>query len=795
MRPSLLFVLAISFAVHAQDPAGCRRGFEAARQLFDTYDLIVYGDFNEDGAVDAVSDYALQSMTVRLNRGNGVFEPIPAPWAAAVGYRFAQMGLRAARDVDADGHLDLIFSNALLLGVLRGRGDGTFVTPGTVHTENIYNYTDWVLFDPGDGTVAFADVDSGVLRVVAMRNGQLTNVAAMPAIPPGWTAAHSVTPLVGGDFDGDGRGDLALPAIRDRSLEWIFYWNQGNFTFVPEAQRVQAEWGHGAGAADIDMDGRAEIVNAAGGMLVVVDVDDRRAVARAHSLPDLRGYSKFMTAADLDDDGRRDLVFAAEDGAAVIWSEATGFSGPDFVSLYDPWQGRTSCVVADVDADGTLDLSSGLSVAFGRHRSRKFEGAPAVPSTLIMGPWSIFACDVDGDGRTDAVIAPRHFAELEAMTATGHGFRRGWHTRLSTTYAHQVRALEDFDGDGHHDAAVDAGESGKPVVFFGDGGGSFSDSGLLLDAGRLVSAIVIDSGINGIAAATGANVQVLRIDRTRKVEVRTVATLAPGETFGFGDADGDGDSDLVLSLAEKNRFFENRGGAWQAPVPLPDFAGVTYVASADFDGDGRAELVLGDENHAHVYFQSAAGTYSKSDFSADGGNLTDFDRDGRMDLIYIGEGLVAFWRSTGTGMELVSSVRTASSDGAGFVTDVNGDGWPDVVALTYFGIEVLRNVCAPSQLRVTTFPRNPAPGQAVTVMATGESRSVLGFKVAVSGTNGTPCTQTIDPYGTTAQCTTGPLAAGTHHFTARYEDRFGHFEETIAVHVQPANAKRRAARH
>jgi hypothetical protein len=793
-RTAILFALAIPFVVHAQAPSSCSRGFEAAKQVLDTRRLTVYGDLNEDGAVDAVSDDGLNGISVRLNRGNGVFEEIATPWVAALDYRFASMSLRDARDVDDDGHIDLIFSSPLLLGVLRGHGYGFFATPGTVYSDTIYNNTDWVLFDgAGDGSVAFAHVQNGVLQVVRMQDRQLRLATSIPAVPAGYTT-NNAPYLAGGDFDGDGRGDLALVGRRGNSVEWIFHWNEGHFTFAPQPQATDwlAEYG---GTADVDGDGSAEIIAAAEGRLIVMNVSGRRAVAHSYSLPGLDGYPAFMTAVDLDHDGRRDLVFAVRDGAAVVWGETGGFSGPAIVSLYEPWQSRRSCVVADIDGDGSLDLSNGTSVVFGHPRSRAREGAPSVRVSLFHEGGSIFGRDVDGDGRTDAIVSPRHYVEMETLLASGDGFRRGWRTALPSTYQQQLRALEDFDADGRYDAAADSGTGGKPAIFFGTGDGCFS-SELLLDVGRLVSSIVIDGGTKAIAATTGADVQVVRIDKARKVDVRKVATLAAGETYAFGDADGDGDSDLVLSLKGKNLLLENRDGVWQPAVPLPDLQDVTFMASADFDGDGRVELALGFDGYTKVYFRSPSGVYTESNFFADGGRLTDFDRDGRMDVIYIDWGQVSFWRSTGSGMELVAGVKTGFSQGGGFVADVDDDGWPDVVALTYFGIEVLRNVCAPPPLRLTFYPRNPVAGQAVTVMATGQARSPFGFyTITLAGASDTPCTFGLDSRHTTARCTTGPLAVGVHQFTASFQDRFSHFEESIAVEVNAENGKRRSARH
>jgi hypothetical protein len=119
------------------------------------------GDFNHDDLSDlAVSGYGI---SVLLGNGNGTFQPARMV-AAAAGF-----GRIAATDLNGDGEIDLVFSDAESNAVLicRGKGDGTF------ELEAVFGA------GLGVGSAAPADFNHDGMMDLAVANGSSGTVSLL----------------------------------------------------------------------------------------------------------------------------------------------------------------------------------------------------------------------------------------------------------------------------------------------------------------------------------------------------------------------------------------------------------------------------------------------------------------------------------------------------------------------------------------------------------------------------------------------------------------------------------------
>ncbi len=168
----------------------------------------------------------------------------------------------------------------------------------------------------------------------------------------------------------------------------------------------------------------------------------------------------------------------------------------------------------------------------------------------------------------------------------------------------------------------------------------------------------------------------------------------------WGDYDGDGWLDLFVASALpsgfSNSLYHNlRDGTFEKIVTTPIYTdkptsdGSFGGAWADFDGDGKPDLVVGGPPHLWVYHNDGAGKFTKITTGALATysgypiwlSWGDYDNDGRMDLfvadwggtsqLFHNEGGGVFTKIPLTG---TASVQTAG----GYWGDYDNDGWLDL---------------------------------------------------------------------------------------------------------------------
>jgi hypothetical protein len=228
--------------------------------------FLTVGDFDGDGRPDIVFagfDYQEEGGFVSENGGIALPAPRPTNFALTL-FRNAGQGSFVATasyanptflsdlvtgDFDGDGHLDvaeLTSTNAWLLGVFYNTGDGHFADEATFGPN-----PDWGGFGlgvadfDGDGTDDLATVallhpnaaDEAIV-IEAWRGARDRSFAMVSTTI---TSIPDVYQVATGDFDGDGRPDVALalaPAGRGGGSPPVpvaVYANQGDGTFAAPA--------------------------------------------------------------------------------------------------------------------------------------------------------------------------------------------------------------------------------------------------------------------------------------------------------------------------------------------------------------------------------------------------------------------------------------------------------------------------------------------------------------------------------------------------------------------------------
>jgi hypothetical protein len=806
VRATLLLALMLAPRVEAQAIGPCRRGFEHTDRLIEISGGTLYADLNGDGLPDTITSSA-QSIDIELNRGGAVFEPVQRFNRFTTEPNLGFASLRAVKDLDGDGHHDLLFAHEAALAALPGEGGGTFSTKGALRVlERILNPGGWRVADlEGDGVPEIVAMAGRSFLVVQYRGGQIELAAELAAVPGNVTDMTS--PWVSGDFDGDGKEDL-LATVYDPATgrwKWLFYWSNGELRFTPSVA-VLSEPPTVLSAADIDGDGAHEIVGTFTDELLVVEATREAATERRLPIDLLPPNQRIDATADLDVDGVLDIVFAAALGAGVIWGDLTGFEA---ASTFAIPQGSDQVAVLDINGDSYLDLVVGRAVAYGRG-TRNVTAPRRYP--LVTNGGDFFRADVDEDGREDVIVTVE--GGTEVLFATSEGFRRGVRVKPGRSLTDEIHAVTDLDGDGHVDIAGNIGITvSGPALFFGNGPTltPVVSINVPTSSGRFAGSVILHAGQPAVMLLqTDRLLQTVAVTPERSLKIETVVTLAAGEVFQVIDADADGDSDLLVRNRNEYGIVENRDGTWLPATPIVQSTSnsVNGATGGDIDGDGASELLLWSNRNIRFYRRTGNGTYSElplfaSTVSITDVHVTDWDRDGLNDLVVVGPGhdresLVQLLRNEGTRF-VPAAAGTISKTRASYVTDFDSDGWPDLVAVTSFGVEIVRNVCAAPRVRVTAVPAMPRPGEPVTLLAFAVPVDDLQFTSTMTFRSdmGTLCEIQVEPFDyDLARCTIGPLPQGVHRVTASYPAQYSGLEEaSTVIVVAPPSTRRRSLRH
>jgi hypothetical protein len=306
-------------------------------------------DIDGDSDTDLVAVSGAATLSVLLNHGDGTFAP-------GAHYAGVGAGRLTGADLDADGDTDLaVTSNSV---------------PGTVS----------VLLNPGNGTFG-AHVQYGV-----------------GPLPTGITSA---------DFDGDGDIDLAASNSESHTVSLLL--NQGQGSFAPQVQYAAGPEPYSVTSADVDGDGDVDLAVAHrwdGTAAVLLNQGNGTYSAPMfHNVGSAWG-SADVTTADLDDDGRADLVtLGGNSEVAVLVNQGGGAFAPR--AKYPVGVAPARVVATDLDGDGDVDLAAVClvpkSVSLLLNRG---DGTFAPHQELGAGAhWrSMTHADFDGDGDRELAV-------------------------------------------------------------------------------------------------------------------------------------------------------------------------------------------------------------------------------------------------------------------------------------------------------------------------------------------------------------------------------------------------------
>jgi FG-GAP-like repeat len=283
--------------------------------------MVAVADLNNDGHPDLAIENTRNAVMVRLGDGAGGFG---AETRFNLNLGTDRPNAVIAKDLDADGNVDLVTANEASLSVLMGNGDGTF---GAATTRAILPN-----FFHGLGSVTAADLDgNGTLDLAASMNGGVgvllgngdgTFGARTDLICDGNIHHNSVT---AGDFNLDGKIDLASAGSFTSSV-YLFRGN-GNGTFAACTATTVGLRPQSMTTGDFNQDGKPDLATAnSWGISVTVLRGQGNGTFVTQNIPflGLEFDMIFAGAAHVDGDSSLDLLVGHQFSLFVLSGSPSG---------------------------------------------------------------------------------------------------------------------------------------------------------------------------------------------------------------------------------------------------------------------------------------------------------------------------------------------------------------------------------------------------------------------------------------------------------------------------------------
>ncbi|MEI6862343.1 MAG: VCBS repeat-containing protein, partial [Verrucomicrobiota bacterium] len=344
----------------------------------------------------------------------------------------------------------------------------------------------------------------------------------------------NIRALTPADLDGDGRTDLAIINNDHAAIE-LLYQHKPGATPDPAKPGRANRW------EPVLEDARFRRVSVTTG-ITMID----------------------LTVADLNGDGRPDLIYTGDTQALTIrYQQADGTWLEKKISEA-PAAARSvgTLHVADLDGDGRPDLVMlGLrELAIFRQQT---DGTLAAPERFALADencYGLEVCDVNGDGLPDLVYLASGNRDTLRVRLQNAAHQFGPELALAIKPARStLQTLPAAGGKGAATFVFAANPTGQ-LEFF-----TFEQT---------------DEKKSG------------PVPRPR---VFTPPAAVKNASYAFGDFNGDGREDVAMSDPDGAQvfvYFRQADGGFTSPRKFPSLADIRGLAAADWEGSGRASLFI-----------------------------------------------------------------------------------------------------------------------------------------------------------------------------------------------------------
>jgi hypothetical protein len=416
-------------------------------------------------------------------------------------------------------------------------------------------------------------------------------------LPSTVSAGANPAGIAVGDFNGDGRDDMAVVSQSVAGTIGILISN-GDGTFQPRVDLPTSSSPIDAAAGDLNGDGKLDLVVVGSATDVLLGNGDGTfgaatayAAAGPHS----------VKVGDFNNDGKLDVGAVNYNSASVWLGNGEGTLQPHMdASMIG---NNINLVVGDFDHDGNLDMASSNTASIGTVNINRGRGDGSFNATAsyyaFTAPVYLGSGDFNHDGYLD-FACPNSYAatSMSVLLNNGDGTYSAPHTYGISQTGYEIE-VADFNNDGNDDFAVRGGS--MYMVSLGKGDGTFYPSVTSsTPSGRFEAGTHGDfngdgavdlayPGGGGVTIATNDNADYQNLAGAVTFRVTAPATTTSGSVLPMTITAVDADGNIATG-----------------------FRGVAYISSSDPAASTASGYAFNpaDAGIPYVFTAADAGTHS-----------------------------------------------------------------------------------------------------------------------------------------------------------------------------------------